>query len=319
MKHRLFLGALVLTSASSLLADDSSYHQNFNTAAVKQVSRYSSQVIAPEGEISSFYTKGVVSFIAGKEGYALNLSEGKGRTEGLLRVGQKFYNPNVSSVGFWLKATEDSFGIKGKEAVIAEERGKESFISLVLNKYGRFSLRGATTFVADLPTVEKVIEEKTKNFEADLKEQELMYRKRYNIINDRPLSDTEKVEVDKALKERYVVEAEQELKDLKKSGSYEVQNFDFLCDKKMNTDAFKDGAWNHIVISWNSFSGKYVVLFNGKVMMTTDESKTLQNGFRRKSGEFITFSPEKSGLQMAIDNVKIKSYLIDSDIKTSSF
>ena len=63
----------------------------------------------------------------------------------------------------------------------------------------------------------------------------------------------------------------------------------------------------------------YVVLFNGEVMMTTKNSVALRDGFRRNSGEFITFSPGKSGLKMAIDNVKIKSYVIDGDIKVSNF
>jgi hypothetical protein len=318
MRKTLFLGAAALVS-STLLADDSSYHQNFNTAEVKQVSRYTSQVVASEGEQSNFYTKGSVKFIAGKEGYGLDLTEGKGRSEGRLRVGQRFYDTNVATVGFWLKATEDDFGIKDKEAVIVEERGSEAFLSLVLDKYGRFSLRGATTFVGELPTLEKIIEDKTQTFEENLKEQEVMYRKRYNIVNDRPLSETESVEVEKDLKERYAVEAEKELAEMKKQGLYMVQNFDFLCDKKMNTAAFKGGEWNHIAISWNSFLGKYVVLFNGEVVMTTNNSTTLKDGFRRNSGEFITFSPGKSGLKMAIDNVKIKSYLIESDIKASNF
>ena len=87
----------------------------------------------------------------------------------------------------------------------------------------------------------------------------------------------------------------------------------------MNVDAFKDGEWNHIAVSWNSFLGTYVVLFNGDVVMTTKKSVTLKDGFRRNSGEFITFSPGKSGLKMAIDSVKIKSYLIDGDIKVSNF
>ncbi|MDD7983457.1 hypothetical protein PQO01_00625 [Lentisphaera marina] len=318
MRNTLFLGAVALMS-SALLADDSTYHQNFNTAEVKQVSRYTSQIVPAAGEVSNFYTKGSVKFIAGKEGYALDLTEGKGRSEGRLRVGQKFYDTNVATVGFWLKATENDFGVKDKEAIIVEERGSEAFLSLVLDKFGRFSLRGATTFVAELPTVEKIIEEKTQNFEADLKEQEGMYRKRYNIVNDRPLSETENVEVEKDLKERYANDAEKELAEMKKNGLYMSQNFDFLCDKKMNADAFKDGAWNHIAISWNSFLGKYIVLFNGEVVMTTKNSSSLKDGFRRNSGEYITFSPGKSGLKMAIDNVKIKSYLIESDIKASNF
>ena len=52
---------------------------------------------------------------------------------------------------------------------------------------------------------------------------------------------------------------------------------------------------------------------------TTKNSVALRDGFRRNSGEFITFSPGKSGLKMAIDNVKIKSYVIDGDIKVSNF
>ncbi|EDM27082.1 hypothetical protein LNTAR_15472 [Lentisphaera araneosa HTCC2155] len=318
MRNLLFLGTAALMSAS-LIADDSTYHQNFNTAKTKQVSRYSSQVVAAEGEMSNFYTRGQVQFIAGKEGYALDLSEGKGRSEGRLRVGQKFYDANVATFGFWLKATEDSFGVKDKEAVIVEERGSEAFLSLVVDKFGRFSLRGATTFVDELPAVEEIVEEKRQNFQEDLKEQEAIYRKRYNIVNDRPLSDSEKVEVEKGLYERYAVESAKELAEMKKTGLYKSQSFDFLCDKKMNVDAFKEGAWNHVAISWNSFLGTYVVLFNGEVMMITKNSVALRDGFRRNSGEFITFSPGKSGLKMAIDNVKIKSYVIDGDIKVSKF
>ena len=111
MRNVLFTGSAVLLSSLGLMAE-SRLHENFNGGTTKQVSRYSSQLVAQKGGASHFYTRGKVSFIAGKEGYALNLSEGKGRVEGRLRLGQKFYDANVSTVGFWIKATQDDFGVK---------------------------------------------------------------------------------------------------------------------------------------------------------------------------------------------------------------
>ena len=87
----------------------------------------------------------------------------------------------------------------------------------------------------------------------------------------------------------------------------------------MNTKAFKGGAWNHVAISWNSFSGQYFVYFNGEMVVSTDNSTALRDGFRKNSGEYLVFSPGKSGLQLAIDNLKIKDREINGDFNTDDF
>ena len=100
MRNVLLTGSAVLMSTLGLMAD-STLHENFNGRTTKPVGRYSSQIVAQKGGASHFYTRGKVSFVAGKEGYALNLSEGKGRVEGRLRLGQNYYDANVCTVGFW--------------------------------------------------------------------------------------------------------------------------------------------------------------------------------------------------------------------------
>ncbi len=316
---RKFFLSIVGLCAAGAYAQDVEKAVSFDSKQLQQVSRYSLEVLDLQGQSTGLMTRGKVSFVEGRlGGGALDISESKGVKEVRLQLGSKFYDPSVCTIGFWLKPTAEGLGIKGKEAILLQEQGEQTYLKLVMTKDGRLALRGGILFAKNIDKVEDLISDKKKGIDSDMIDASKEYRKSNNILTERPLSNEEQLLVKKLLLEKYKTDAEAEVAKQKEDGAFRLDEFELYCNRMTDLKNWKKDHWYHIALSWNSYTGQYLVYFNGKRVLNTPAEGSMKNGLRQDSS-YLTISPKRTGLQMIIDDVKVKPYLIESDINVDRF
>ncbi len=316
---RKFFLSIVGLCLGGAYAQDVEKAVSFDSKQLQQVSRYSLEVLDLQGQSTGLMTRGKVSFVEGHlGGGALDISESKGVKEVRLHLGSKFYDPSVCTIGVWLKPTAEGLGIKTKEAILLQEQGEQTYLKLVMTKDGRLALRGGILFAKNIDKVEDLISDKKKGIDSDMIDASKEYRKSNNILTERPLSNEEQLLVKKLLLEKYKTDAEAEVAKQKEDGAFRLDEFELYCNRMTDLKNWKKDEWYHVALSWNSYTGQYLVYFNGKRVLNTPAEGSMKNGLRQDSS-YLTISPKRTGLQMIIDDVKVKPYLIESDINVDRF
>ena len=321
MKKGLLISSAIFAAMTAVNASDEKpldHLVSFDRGPLTSVSRYSKEVSDPSMK-TNFFTYGPAKLVDGRFDKGLDISDTKSRVEARFLVGNSYYNPHISTVGFWIKMTKDGFGVVGKKSTIVEEKGKKTSIALTIDENGRLHLEGVTLYQGKIMTFDDYLSEKQQSLDSDLVAEIKEFRKFKRIAADAELNEQDQQLIEKKILDRYRKEAEALIEEQKKVGNLEPIEFDYLCDPVANVSKWKVGEWRHIALSWNSYQGVYAVYLDSQLVMRVEGDKKLGGGMREGSGNHIVLGPGKDGFSAVIDDFKVKMELTDGDFDLTQY